>query len=85
MDPGRANTVTIKRPETSGKRGRVKWFLAVLFGLGALAAGAWAAWSYLIPHEAEIPTVVGLHRDEAQATLEDARLHRPGSATGSTR
>ena len=71
VDPGRANTVTIKRPETSGKRGRVKWFLAVLFGLGALAAGAWAAWSYLIPHEAEIPTVVGLHRDEAQATLED--------------
>jgi serine/threonine-protein kinase len=78
VEPGRATTVTIKRPEAGGKHGRtrghrkLKWFLGVMLALGALAAGAWAAWTYLIPHEAEIPTVVGLHRDEAQAKLEDA-------------
>jgi serine/threonine-protein kinase len=77
-DPGRATTVTIQRPESGGRHGRthgprkLRWLLGVLLALGALAAGAWAAWAYLIPHEAEIPTVVGLQRDEAQSRLEDA-------------
>jgi eukaryotic-like serine/threonine-protein kinase len=76
-DAGRATTVTIPRPESGGRHGRrrgrkPKLFAGVLLALGALAAGAWAAWAYLIPHEAEIPTVVGLHQEEAQQRLEDA-------------
>jgi eukaryotic-like serine/threonine-protein kinase len=77
-DPGRATTVTIPRPEAGGERGRervrrkLKLFLGVLLALGALVAGAWAVWTYLIPHEAAIPTVVGLQRDEAQDRLEEA-------------
>jgi eukaryotic-like serine/threonine-protein kinase len=76
-DPGRATTVTIQRPDAKGRHGRkrrrgLKLVLGILLALGALAGGAWAAWAYLIPHEAEIPTVVGLQRDEAQARLEDA-------------
>jgi beta-lactam-binding protein with PASTA domain/tRNA A-37 threonylcarbamoyl transferase component Bud32 len=76
-DPGQATTVTIPRPETGGRQGRrrgrkLKLVFGLLLALGALVAGAWAAWAYLIPHEAEIPTVVGLQRDEAQDRLEEA-------------
>jgi eukaryotic-like serine/threonine-protein kinase len=75
-DPGRATTITIQRPDPGRlgrRRGRkLKWFLGVLLALGALAAGASSAWTYLIPHEAEIPSVVGLQRQEAQDRLEDA-------------
>ena len=76
-DPGRTTTVTIPRPEAGGRdgwkrRSGLKLVLGLVLALAAIAAGGWAAWTYLIPHEAEIPTVVGLHRDEAQDRLEDA-------------
>ncbi len=76
-DPGSATTVTISRPETGGRHGRkrrrgLKIFLGVLIALAALAPAAWATWTYLIPHEAAIPTVVGVQRGEAQDRLEQA-------------
>ena len=76
-DPGQAMTVTIPRPETGGRHGlkrrrKLKVFLGVLLALAAVAAGALAVWIYLIPHEAEIPAMVGVQRDEAQDRLEEA-------------
>ena len=76
-DPGRATTVSIRRPETGDRGGRrTGRKLALLFGvllaLLTLAGGAWAVWTYVIPHEAEIPTVVGLQREQAQDRLEEA-------------
>ena len=75
-DAGQAMTVTISRPEVGRpdrKRHRtLKVIVGVLLALTAIAAGAWAVWTYLIPHEAEIPAVVGLQGDEAQERLEEA-------------
>jgi len=48
--------------------------LGVVFALLALAAAAWGAWTYLVPHEVDVPRVVGLSLDQAQAQLDDAGL-----------
>jgi serine/threonine-protein kinase len=42
----------------------------ILFALLALGAAAWGAWTYLMPHDVQIPGVVGLSVEEAQAKLE---------------
>ena len=71
----RATTVTIPR-QRAGKhaRRRGRWILGAVLLLAALAGGAWAAWTYLIPHEVEVPIVVGLPQAEAQRRLEAAGL-----------
>jgi serine/threonine-protein kinase len=43
-------------------------------GILALAAAAWGAWTYLVPHEVDVPRVVGLSLADAQARLDDAGL-----------
>jgi serine/threonine-protein kinase len=69
----RATTVTIPRQRAGKhKRRRGRWILGALLLLAALAGGAWAAWTYLIPHEVDVPTVVGLPQAEAQRRLETA-------------
>jgi serine/threonine-protein kinase len=72
---GRATTVTIPR-QRGGRheRRRGRWILGALLVLAALAGGAWAAWTYLVPHEVDVPTVVGLPQAEAQRRLEVAGL-----------
>jgi len=74
--PGRAATVTIPRqPTGKHERRRVgRWILGLVLLLAALGVGAWAAWQYLIPHEVDVPAVVGLPQAEAQGRLEDAGL-----------
>jgi serine/threonine-protein kinase len=74
--PARATTVTI--PKTRGakrtRRRKVRWAFGVLLALAALGASAWGAWAYLLPHDAEVPQVLGLDLDAAQQRLEDADL-----------
>jgi len=66
--PGRA----IGRAEHKRRKGRIA--LGIMFALLALGAGAWAAWTYLLPHEVDVPNVVGLTVEEAQARLGEAGL-----------
>jgi len=75
--PERATTVTI--PQTRSEkhrrpRGRTRRALGVVLGILALAAAAWGAWTYLVPHEVDVPQVVGLSLADAQARLDDAGL-----------
>jgi eukaryotic-like serine/threonine-protein kinase len=75
IDP--AATVTIPGRTSKHAGGRRRWWkvaLVVLLALAALGTAAWAAWTYLIPHKVDVPTVVGLPVDEAQARLGDAGL-----------
>jgi serine/threonine-protein kinase len=72
--PGRAETVTVartqRRERTRSRRRRVRWSFGILLTLAALGAAAWGAWTYLIPHEVDVPPVVGQSVPEAQARLE---------------
>jgi hypothetical protein len=70
-----AATVTIPgRTTTLARRRWWKVALVVLLALVGLGSAAWAAWAYLIPHEVDIPTVVGMPVDQAQSRLGDAGL-----------
>jgi len=74
--PDRATTVTIPR-QSAGKHERrhvVRWVIGTFVLLAALAAAAWGAWQYLVPHEADVPTLIGLPQAEAQRQLETAGL-----------
>jgi serine/threonine-protein kinase len=71
--PERAPTVSIPR-RGGRRRRRGRWILGVLFALLALAAAAWGAWTYLVPHSVDVPAVVGLSVEQAQSRLEDAHL-----------
>jgi len=72
----RAFTVTIPQHVSGRDRRRRRWrrFLTGLMILLLLAAGAWAAWTYVIPHYARVPNVVGLSGDDARARIEAAGL-----------
>jgi serine/threonine-protein kinase len=67
-------TVTIPRSETPRvrKRRRRRRALGVLLALIGVAAAAWGAWTYLAPHYADVPRVVGLDQDKATTRLEAA-------------
>jgi beta-lactam-binding protein with PASTA domain len=75
QDP--AETVTIPGRSTGRskrKRGLVRVAFGVVLALLAIVGAAWASWTYLIPHEVDVPKVVGLTVDEAQARIADADL-----------
>jgi eukaryotic-like serine/threonine-protein kinase len=72
----RATTVTIPQPGRvkHRRRRKLRWALGIMLMVGLLAGGAYAAWTYLLPHEATVPTVVGLTVKDAQRRLEDVGL-----------
>jgi eukaryotic-like serine/threonine-protein kinase len=72
-----AETVMIPGRElgrSKRKRGKGRWALGILLAILAIGGVAWASWTYLIPHEVDVPKVVGLTVENAQAHLEDAGL-----------
>jgi serine/threonine-protein kinase len=74
-EPGRAPTVTIPRgPRAGRRRRRGGWLLGSVLAVLALAAAAWGAWTYVIPHSVDVPRVVGMPVATATARLADADL-----------
>jgi beta-lactam-binding protein with PASTA domain len=78
-DPGRATTVTIPHPaprshQRARRRHRGRWAFGLLLALTAVAAGAWAAWTYLVPRQVDVPPVLGLPIEQAQQRLEELEL-----------
>ncbi|MDP9296437.1 MAG: PASTA domain-containing protein, partial [Actinomycetota bacterium] len=75
-NPERAPTITI--PETAPRRRKRRPFLRkVILGLLAvlaMAAGAWAVWTYLIPHTTHVPRVLGISVSQAGQRLDAAGL-----------
>ena len=72
----RATTVTIPRARSEKHRRRRhgRRIAGLVFALLAVAAAAWGAWTYLVPHDVEVPRVEGLTIEEAGARLEEAGL-----------
>jgi eukaryotic-like serine/threonine-protein kinase len=74
----RASTVTIPRAYSRKARRRKRLIrtFVVLVTILALAAGAWAAWTYAVPHYTAVPKgMVGLAPAQAIAKLDAAGLH----------
>ena len=61
-------TQTIPRVERGRRRGWKRVVVAVLV-VAALAASAWGAWTYVVPHEATVPPAGDLTVDEMSAKL----------------
>ena len=74
---GPAETVTIPGRaigDPKRRRGKGRFALGIVSALLAIGAALWGAWTYLIPHEVDVPKVVGLTVEQAQAQLDDAGL-----------
>jgi beta-lactam-binding protein with PASTA domain len=69
-----ATTVTIARAQFQTRRRRWRKVLGIVFGLVILATAAWGAWTYVIPHRVDVPSVVGLDVRDAQRKLENVGL-----------
>jgi eukaryotic-like serine/threonine-protein kinase len=69
-----ATTVTIARAQFRTQRRRWRKVLGIVFGLVILATAAWGAWTYVIPHRVDVPSVIGLDVREAQRKLENVGL-----------
>lgn len=52
------------------RRRRARVVAGALFAVLALAAGAWGAWTYLVPHTLALPRVLGQPLEQARARLE---------------
>ena len=63
-------TQTIPRVER-GRRRRWKQVALAILVVAALAASAWGAWTYLVPHQATVPPTGGLTVPEMSAQLTD--------------
>ncbi len=73
-DPRRARTVAIPHGTRASRRSGRRRLLGILFALLAVAGAAWGAWTYLVPHSLDVPNVIGLRMDQAQARLFDLEL-----------
>jgi serine/threonine-protein kinase len=72
----RAPTVTIPRslsPRARRARLARRLFAAILL-MSVLVGGAWATWVYAIPHYTQVPDVVGLTAQQAEARVHSAGL-----------
>jgi serine/threonine-protein kinase len=74
--PDRATTVTIPQARSAkhSRRHRGRWALGIALVVLAIGAAAWGAWTYLVPHDVDVPKVSGLSIEQAQAKLTDAGL-----------
>jgi beta-lactam-binding protein with PASTA domain len=64
------HTQTIPRVERTRRRLWRTVAIAMLL-VAALAVAAWGAWTYVVPHTAEVPAIVGTPIVEARAALAD--------------
>jgi serine/threonine-protein kinase len=71
MPAGAAITQTIPQPGAHRKRRRGRSVLVVLLAIALIAAAAWGAWTYVIPHSRAVPSVVGSTVQEASRQLND--------------
>jgi serine/threonine-protein kinase len=69
-----ATTVTIARAQFRTRRRGWRKLLVIVLGLVILATAAWGAWTYVIPHRVDVPSVVGLDVRDAQRKLENVGL-----------
>jgi eukaryotic-like serine/threonine-protein kinase len=76
-----SKTQTIPRAERT-KRRRARRFSGIVLLLVAVAASAWGAWTYLVPHHADVPPLIGTPVDEAKATLIDLGFNVKIADTG---
>ena len=65
-----STTQTIPRAERT-KRRRMRRFTGILLLVLALAATAWGAWTYVIPHHADVPQLIGSPVDDVRSSLID--------------
>jgi eukaryotic-like serine/threonine-protein kinase len=72
--PERAPTVTIPRTKRPRRRRTGRWLFGVILAVLGLAGAGWGAWTYVVPHHAEVPPVTGLPLRMAEAQLNDAGL-----------
>jgi len=70
IDELETTTATIARVER-GTRRRWRRRLGVVLLVAALAATAWGAWTYLIPHRADVPVLSGGTVEAARERLSD--------------
>jgi beta-lactam-binding protein with PASTA domain/tRNA A-37 threonylcarbamoyl transferase component Bud32 len=61
-------TVTIRAER--GARRRLRRFLGTVLVIGALAAAAWGAWTYLVPHSTQVSAFARTSVEDARAALE---------------
>jgi len=66
---GSAITQTIPQPGAHRRRRRGRGVLVVLLAIALIAAAAWGAWTYVIPHSHDVPTVVGTSVQDASGQL----------------
>jgi beta-lactam-binding protein with PASTA domain len=69
-----ATTVTIARAQFRTRRRGWRKVLGIVFGLVILGTAAWGAWTYVIPHRVDVPSVVGLDVRDAQRKVENVGL-----------
>jgi serine/threonine-protein kinase len=68
---GAAITQTIPQPGVHRRRHRGRSVLVVALAIALIAAAAWGAWTYVVPHSHEVPSVVGASVQEASRRLND--------------
>ncbi len=67
-------TQTIPRVERTRRR-RGRRFAGIALLLVAIAAIAWGVWTYVIPHHADVPQLIGHPIEDARAQLVDRGFH----------
>jgi beta-lactam-binding protein with PASTA domain/tRNA A-37 threonylcarbamoyl transferase component Bud32 len=69
--PATVGTHTQTIPETGRRRRRWGRALVWLLVLTTVAAAAWGAWTYVVPHSHPVPSVVGTNVNKASQQLHD--------------
>jgi serine/threonine-protein kinase len=65
--------ITARRGHRKHRRGGRRWWIAAAIAAVVLA-GAWALWTYVVPHHTTVPPVLGLSLADARGRLDDAGL-----------